>query len=185
MIAGKEGRHAWTPAGAEDAAVTLGLIRDDEGKEVWPRYRIRRIGGLSSGGDGEDNRDPRAGSAGEIARHSQRRGKSVTYEGVIEARGLKEMREARDALVAAFDSLDEGRMDVTWHPSNVEFAGETPKFYEARALTCEVVEELQGRRWVWPFVIGLRMSDRRHFDEETEIYTVELAETATAEEFTE
>ena len=180
MIPGLEGRFAWTPAGEEEPAVTLGLLRDDEGREVWPRYRIRNIGGLMGGGDPEDNRDAPPGRLGEIARLSQRRGKSVTFSGAIQARTLLELREAEADLRAAFAAMTEGRMDATWHPSNTEFDAVPPKFFEARALTCEVVDVQEAQGWERAFVIGLRMGDPRYFDEETERHEVSIRETNTA-----
>lgn len=197
MIAGIEGLHAWTPPGASEPAVILGQRTEgawpsgsgsgsgeDGEAEVWPRFKLIDIGGLDSLGDHEDNKDKRVGGIGTIPRRSMPGEKSVTYQGIIEARTLRELRSGTAALRAAFaDRNNEGRMDVRWHPENAEFAGDPPKFYEARALLCEIPDKQVGKRFNRAFVIGLRMGDPRYFDEETEVYEVEISETTTPEEF--
>jgi hypothetical protein len=178
MIAGIEGIHAWTPPGAGAAAIELGRILDDTGKPVWPRYTIKQITGLRSIGDPEDNRDRPPGRAIEIARRSQRRGKTVVYEGRIKARTLIQLEEACAALSAAFDDLSaEGRMDVDWHPLYTAAAAIPAKFFEARALTCEIVDVQDADGWERSYVVGLRMGDRRYFDEATDVHKVEIKET--------
>lgn len=181
MIAGSEGIHAWTPPGASAVAVELGRVKADDGSPVWPRYTIKRVTGLGSTGDPEDNRDRPPSRGLEIPRRSERRGKTITYEGSIKARSLLQLREAEAALRAAFDGLNrEGRMDVSWHPLLTAFAAEPSKFYEARALTCDVVEAQEGQGWERLYVVGVRMSDRRYFDKESESQTVEITETNAA-----
>lgn len=175
-IPGIEGLHRWTPPGAGEPAVTLG-----EGL-----YRITGITGLSSLGDSEDNRDLRVGGVGEVARLSERRGKTVVYEGKIKAGSLLELREAETALRAAFaDQSAEGRMDLSAHPDNTELEGQTAKFLEARALNCDIIDQQTSKKWERPFVIGLRMSDPRVFDEQEEAHSVTLSKMNAAVEFTE
>lgn len=178
IIAGIEGIHAWTPPGAGAALIELGRKLDDSGGKVWPRYEIVRISGLTSTGEPEDNRDRPPGRALEISRRSQRRGKTVTYEGLIKARTLIQLREAEAALRAAFDALaTEGRMDVSWHPLYAAAESIPPKFYEARALTCEIAEVQEGERWDRSYVVGLRMGDRRYFDAEIHTASASITET--------
>jgi hypothetical protein len=74
-------------------------------------------------------------------------------------------------------------MDVYWHELNTEFEDETPKFYEAKCLTCDIPDSQETKGWQRLFVIGLWMYDPRHFDEETEVSEVEIEETNTPEEF--
>jgi hypothetical protein len=170
-IGGIEALHGWRPPGASEPAVTLG-----EGP-----YRIIEITGLSSLGDSEDNRDLLVGAVGERARPSERRGKTVAYVGRIEAETLLELREAEAALRAAFaDETAEGRMDLAAHPDNVELAGQTPKFYEARALNCDIPDVQATKRFWRPFVIGLRAGDPRVWDAETGSVDLSVSHTATA-----
>lgn len=184
MIPGIEGIHAWTPPGALEPAVELGRIKADDGSLVWPRYTITRITGLRSLGEPEDNRDRPPGRQIETPRLSQRRGKTITYEGKIKAQTLLELGEAEDALLAAFDNLaTEGRMDVFWHPLLTSHADLPTVFYEARALTCDVVEVQESRYWERGYVVGLRASDRRYFDEETEVYMAAFAQTGILDGF--
>jgi hypothetical protein len=160
--------------------IVLGRAHDDAGEPVWPRFKLQRITGLGSTGEAEDNRDRPPGQNRETPRLSRRRGKSVVYEGEVKARSLLELREAEAMFSAAFDGLEtEGRMDVSWHPLLAEFAAVPAKFYEARALTADIVDVQGTTQWDRPFVVGLRMSDRRYFDEETESHSVEVKETNT------
>lgn len=141
--------------------------------------------GPGSLGEPEDVRDRPPGAAREIARRSVRRGKTWVYEGILKARTLMQLREAEALFRAAFDDLEgEGRMDVTWHPLLTAFAEVPPKFYEARALTADIIDSQDTRNFERPFVVGLRMSDRRYFDEESEVHTVEVKNTNTTYDFT-
>lgn len=173
MLLGIEARHAWTPPGASEPAITLNRIKDDAGAPVWPRYRVRRISGLMGLGEPEDQRDRPVGRLGEIVRRSNRRGKTAVFEGAIQARTLLELREAEADLRAAFNDLEgEGRMDVTPHPDNAALAAVPPVFYEARALTCDIIDVQGGRTWERLFVVGLRLGDPRYFSEGTSIEEV-------------
>lgn len=184
MIAKIEGIHAWTPPGASEAAIELGRTHDDDGDAIWPRFKLLRITGLGSVGEPEDNRDRPVGRGNEIARLSKRRGKTVVYEGRVEARSLLELREAEALFSAAFDGEDtEGRMDVSWHPLLTDFAAVPTKFYDARALTADIID-VQGTvtHWNRPFVVGLRMGDRRYFSEEKSAIA-SIVKTATVYDF--
>lgn len=184
MIAELEGIHAWTPPGAGESAIELGRVTDAKGDPVWPRFKLRRITGLRSQGTAEDNKSAKVGAIGENPERSERRGKSVVYEGTIEARTLKELREAEDTLMEAFADITLiGRMDVSWHELNDEFKDEVPKFYEAKCLTADVPGSQDTKGWKRLFVVGLWLYDPRYFDEETEVHTVEVKETNTAVAF--
>jgi len=179
MIGQIEAIHEWTPPGASEPAVAINRLTDASGKEVWPRYRLTRISGLRSQGAAEDNKSPRIGGVGETPERSERRGKSVVYEGWVEAETLKQLREAEDLVIEAFADITAiGRMDVYWHELNAEFKDETPKFYEAKCITCDIPDNQETKGWKRRFVLGLWMYDPRHFDEETEIHTVEVKETS-------
>ncbi len=166
-IPGIEGLHSWTPPGAAKPAVTLG-----EGV-----YKLRGIVGLGSLGDIEENADAIVGGIGENQHPDERRGKTVVYEGRIDADSLLELREAETALRAAFaDRSALGHMDLAAHPDNVELAGQTPKFFEAKAMNCDVADQQASKRWSRNFVIGFRLGDPRVFDGESAVHTVETAE---------
>lgn len=184
-IWGIEGIHAWTPPGASEPAIELGRVKDDLGVLVWPRYKLRVVSGLMSLGDPEDNRDAPVGRIGEISRLAYRRGKTVVYEGTIKARTLLELREAEADLRAAFaDQSAEGRMDVSPHPLDTQWTGVPAKFYEARAMTCEIPDNQSTQTWDRNFVVAVRMSDPRYFDEETEVHKATITETLKVVAFT-
>jgi hypothetical protein len=180
MIAGIEGIHAWTPPGAGAAAVELGRIIDNAGTKIWPHFTIDRLTGLMSTGEAEDNRDRPPGRGIEIPRRSVRRGKTVVYEGRIRARSLLQLREAEAALRAAFDDNSaEGRMDVDWHVLFTAASAIPAKFYEARALPCEIEDVQGGEKYERSYVVGLRMGDRRYWDAAAKTSSLATAETRT------
>jgi hypothetical protein len=171
MLPGLEGIFQWTPPGAEEVAIVLNqrtkgaLGEEPKSDEVWPWFKVERISGLHDLAAAEDNRDARVGAPGSIARPSKRREKSVTFEGTVMARTLRELRQARDLLAAGFAEVDaEGRMDCSWHPDNDEFAEDPPVFFEARSVLATVPEQQGKKNYNRPFVIGLVMGDGRHFD---------------------
>jgi hypothetical protein len=152
---GLEGRHRW------DGRLTLNNLA------VWPRYHVRSIPGLSSAGDPEDRRDNAIARPGEIPRRSFRRGKTVSYEGDIEALNMIQLREAIRDLRAAFDDVaTEKQMVVTAHPS---FAAGSA-YYWARALEVTIGEEQLvppghiTRGFSRPFAVAVRWSDARYYD---------------------
>ncbi len=165
MFPGIEGRHAWIPPGEDDPVIVLNKPVNDAGNaDVWPCFKVRRVTGLYSLGDPQDVRDNRVGADGEIPRMSRRRGKTVVYEGTIKARTRLELLTARDTLIAAFnDMTGEGTMVGSWHPLNTEFDGEDPRYFKARALTCEVIDEQTTTKHERPFVLSLRMSDAKFY----------------------
>jgi hypothetical protein len=150
-------------------AIELGRTKDSVGIPIWPRFELTRITGRTSLGEAESNRDRPVGAAREILRRSGRRGKTWAYEGVLKARSLVELREAEALFAAAFDDTEgEGRMDAFWHPlllaAEPALAVESPKFFEAQALTADIIDSQDTRNFERPFVVGLRAGDRRYFD---------------------
>jgi hypothetical protein len=152
-ILGKEARHQWNDS------VTMGDLTDS------PRVKLDAIGGLQSLPDPEDIRESAMGRRGEITRNSFRRGKTVVYEGRVQARTLAALRQLMSELASGFDSLAEGRMLVTPHP---DYAEGFSRFYNTRALTFEPGDEELNpfARWQFqqPFALALRMSDARFYD---------------------
>jgi hypothetical protein len=161
---------------------------DDAGNLLWPRWEIKQLTGLSSKGEPEDNRDRPPGAPREIPRRSVRRGKTVVFEGILKCRDLFELREAEALFDAAFQDIErEARMDSFWHPlllaARPAFAAVPPKFWEAKPLTADIIDRQEGQEFWRPFVLGLRMSDARYFDEESESYSVNVVNTNTTYDF--
>jgi hypothetical protein len=170
-IGGIEALHSFTPPSASEPAITLGQLP----------YRLTGISGLSSLGESEANSDPIVGGIGERGRLSQRRSKTVAYEGRIIASSMLELRNAESALRTAFgDDSAEGRIDITAHPDNAELAGETPKFYEARALNCDIYDSQSTKSFTRSFVVGVRAGDPRVWDAEPQSVDLSISKTATA-----
>lgn len=146
-----EAQHVW------GGGLTLG------DPSAHPSFELKRVDGLGSLGEREDNREAATARALEIPRRSLRRGKTVVYTGLIKARSAQELRLGEDLLQAAFRETAETRMAIVppaW------FGG--PSFsYFAGAMAADVVDEQTyapqhlPSPWVRPFVVALRMSDPR------------------------
>ena len=168
MIGGVEALHSWIPPGETVPVISLGLLRSlSTGAEVWPRYKLNRISGLKDLADPQDVRDNKVGADGETTRLSRRRGKTVVYEGTLQARGLREMREAESALSQAFaDMKTEGKMTVSWHPHNYDFNDLGERYFYGKPLTCVIIDVQERHRYFRPFVLSLRMSESVYYDQD-------------------
>lgn len=151
-----------------------GLVLNTPREDGFPRYRVTSIPGLHALPEGDDVRDPRFGMLGEKVRPSLPRGKTVTYEGEIQALSLPSLRQAADDLRYAFgDRRAESTMFVDPHPENL--LGR-PMYYRARPTALEVDEEQTFREsrvpspWCRPFVLTMRLGDPRFY--EVELNTV-------------
>lgn len=156
MIWGVEGRHLWIPpsaaVGIDTPAEVAALIAappagsilfrktDDDGEDVFPRYRLHPpISGLKGVGDSGANSDPRVRGEGEIPRRSFRRGKTIAYSGTIEALTHPDLGTAEEAMSTAFsDQSADGLMIVYPHPI-YDPSGDF-RYFNARSLTCEIDE---------------------------------------------
>lgn len=166
-ILGVEARHQWNDA----------IVLGDE--SASPRVKIEGISGLRSLADPEDRRDLATGRRGEIERDSLRRGKTLVYELMLQARSLAELRQLASRLGGAFDDLRSGRMLVTPHP---DYTAGFSRFFYARALTLEEGKEVPNpdARWQFqqPFALALRMADARFYDPQQVVgETGDIAET--------
>lgn len=152
-ILGIEGRHQWNDG------VVLGDLTTD------PHAHLSTIPGLFSIADPEDLRDVATGRPGEIPRRSDRRGKTITYNGEVRAHSLHAMRSLWTQIAGSFVPMSEGRMVVRPHPSYTE--GVT-RYFRARCLTADPGDEEFDLNNYWPyqlpFAIGLRLSDARFYD---------------------
>lgn len=146
---GLEAKHVW------DGAFTI------NDRVPWPRYKLRRITGLHDLPDIEDARATATARLGEVPLAAFRRGKTITYEGNVEARDLATLRTATTDLLGAFAQFDERKMVITPDPA---YAAGT-RFFLARPLTLAVADEVKGpfphRR---QFGLALRLSDPRIYD---------------------
>lgn len=174
-VLGLEALHEWWVNGAPG-----GLVLNTPREDGYPRYRLRKIGGLHSLPEGDDNRDTRQGAIGEKARPSLPRGKTVTYEGDVQALTLPSLRLACDDLRFTFgDRRAEARMDV--RPAEGSELGRW-LFYRARATSLEIDEEQTFRAthqpspWVRPFVLTLRMGDPRFVEEQLQTTTANVVD---------
>lgn len=144
----------------------------------FPWYQLKLISGLHSLGDPEDRRDSPVRREGEIPRLSYRRGKTVTYEGLIKARTLLQMRQAEESLRTAFASEErEGRMDVAPHPLNPEFVGIPRKYYEGRSLGVEIIDQQNTPNFWRQFMVAVRLSDAKFYEAEGEVDSIVTVKT--------
>lgn len=157
----------------------VGAVRLND-LSLWPRYRLLSIPGFKGLPDTEDARDLPAGQSREIPRRTQRRGKTFTYQGTIEARSQPELDAGIDALIAACVSTDELRFDVTPIlpplPADPYTVGPLvtvpPTYFRARVLALDPNEahpdgpvgQLATRGYERPFALGVRMSDARFIE---------------------
>ena len=134
-------------------------------RDVLPRYKVRRITGLRSRPDADDTREPVRGGIGELVYPSLQRGKTVVYEGSVEALSLESLRAATTTLLAAFSNTSsEGTMTVS-PPAG---RGGVSWSYVARSLACDI-DDVQDRgpravyRWARNFTLSVRQGDPRYY----------------------
>jgi hypothetical protein len=146
--------------------VMLNRLIDDNGVKSLPCYKLTKIGGLMGTGESGAKADARVRAEGEIPRRSFRRGKTITYEGLIKARSRSELRHAEAALRGAFaDQSTEGLVIVTPHPLYDDSGAY--RYFRARALTCDIDDavshgptRVSTRGHESSFVVALRSAQR-------------------------
>jgi hypothetical protein len=168
-VLGLEARHEWE---------NMGVVLNEPRAWGYPRYKLRRIGGLHSSPEADDNRDDRQGQLGQRARPSLVRGKTITYEGTVEALTLPDLRAACNDLRYVFGERRwEGRMNVLPDPSAVLGM---PMWFRARATSLEIDDEqtLDERHvpspWCRDFVLSLRMGDPRFYEWEEQTVSQDI-----------
>lgn len=128
------------------------------------RYWVRTINGLHSLPDRADSTSPKVGRIGENLFPTSPLGKTVTYNGEIQASSTVTMRAMRTAMLAAFaDTTTYGTMDLISQYEPVYPAVDnspTARFY-ARVLQLEIAEEQTSSRFTREFLLGLRLIDPR------------------------
>lgn len=152
-VPGLTGIHELGPGGPRLGDLTL-----------WPRYRVVDIPGFRGLGDLEDQRDLPAGRNREIPRKAVRRGKTFTYQGVVEARNQDELNQAVDTLVAACAPTDELLISIT--PKRVAegsftFMGQPTALDPPESLPDVTALGRPTYGYERTFALGIRMSDPR------------------------
>ncbi len=158
-ILGKEAVHIWTPYSG--AALALNNL------EATPRYKFDDITGLHDLPDADNFRSNRIAAIGELTHPSGVRGKTVVYEGVIQARNSQEMRAMSNAMRLAFSERSlEGTMTAVPHASyGTEYHAYTARVESLKIDDKDVVVNDGHPRSVYQrgFVLALRQSDPRYY----------------------
>ena len=156
-ILGIEARHVWQ-------GVTT--LNDIEKTPRLPRVRVDRVRGLHSLPEADDNRAPNTARMGETPYPSFARGKTVVYEGRLQAATLQDLRQLEYELRAAFSERStEGTMVAVPHADY----GTESWFYAARVLQLDIDDEQPFGYSRMPapferaFTLGLRQSDPRYY----------------------
>lgn len=133
---------------------------------VWPHVRLSRIPGLHALPELEDQRDNPVGMMGELPRRSLSRGKTVVYEGTLEARSQAELDDFRSSLMQAFMVRDSRMVIAPKSGAGVNY------FFDARVTALDIPEEYpdvstlrsQTLGFQRAFTLGLRLSDPRFYE---------------------
>lgn len=158
-ILGKEAVHIWTPfTGAALALNNLGAT---------PRYMFETITGLHDLPDADNFRSNRIAAIGELTHPSGVRGKTVVYEGVIQARNSQEMRAMSNAMRTAFSERSrEGTMTAVPHVAyGSEYHAYTARVESLKIDDSDIVINDGHPRSVYQrgFMLSLRQSDPRYY----------------------
>lgn len=155
-ILGLEAKHVWNG----------GVALNDLG--VSPRVKLNHIGGLYSLPDADDEREKMNSRPGELVYPSYPRGKTLTYEGTIEAYNQENLRQVRNALRVAFSERSaEGTMAAIPHATYGSISWE----FAARVISFDSDEQIKADYdaqsglapiYTRDFTIALRMSDGRY-----------------------
>lgn len=157
-VPGRVAKHTWTDASGRtltlnDHAIPLGLTA---------RYWLTKpIGGLHAGPDYEISAERRKSRVGEIHRHSSPGGKTLTYEGEIEASTYTALEAGRTEFLRAFHVGVSGGMVIvpgSGHPG--------PSYScEGTVIAREAPDQLLSHTpYRGPFTLGIRLEDPRYFE---------------------
>lgn len=179
MIWSVEAIHSWYPAETDTAAAILNERFDTSGDPNYPRVKVQTIGGLFSLPDGTDLVDAPTNRDGEIPRRSRRRGKTITYEGLVEDLSVDGWQTYVQTLKEAFYDLEPGRMEVALHTLNPNDASLT-RYYEGRPLTLDIGDPIEAQSKVaGSFLLAVRNHEGLYFDltEQSDSVTIVNSET--------
>lgn len=139
----------------------------------FPRYRLTGIPGLLGTPDTDWQDEKAFGRTGMVPRKTARGGRSITFEGVIEATDQVMLRQATEDLVAAFQDTVEQRFEAKSHPLWPPEAAIPLRWFYARC-DCLPVEDFSEAvlgsvtyGYQRPFSIIARLSDPRYYHEDS------------------
>lgn len=119
--------------------IDTGLTLND--LSAYPMYRLHAIPGLLGVPPLVNVSDKQSGRMGRVPRRADRDGRIITYEGVVEAQNLTDLRTAIADLCSAFRTTDDSRFDVQpWADTDVP-----DRFYFGRVLECTPSEDFELR----------------------------------------
>jgi hypothetical protein len=154
MILGVEGIHTFR-------SFVMNDLTDD------PRVKVDRVLGLRSIPELTSSQDKATGRMGMIARRSDRVGKIVTYEGMLQATNLADLLTISDDMAAAFMTTDEHEMEVAPHSEDPNVATLPTRTYWGRPASCDISAEYAAtirnykKGWETVFSLILELSDPR------------------------
>jgi hypothetical protein len=158
---------AWTtqhgPPGLEGTHTWGGVVLNTDRSLGLPRYKLDRITGLMSLPEAQDFRQPRTGRRGEESYPGAALGKTVVYEGRIQAPTLQDMRLMETELRGAFRKRGREQVMALARPSGPGW------FYGATVAQLDIDDEqtrgpsAQPTPWQRGFLIGLRLGEPRIF----------------------
>lgn len=93
LAEGPPGLHGWH--------TIRGIVMNVHTPGTWPRYKITKMQGFRDRPDADDNRAPSTGRPGETVYPGDERGKTVVVEGIIQAKTVVTMEQARMAYLEA------------------------------------------------------------------------------------
>lgn len=164
MIVGLEGIH------------TCGSIVLNDREDDYPRIDLTGMPGFRSLPEFEPLNEKNTGRLGEVPRRGDRGGKSFTFEGIVKARNVVDLRTLEADLGARFATTREQQWTAAPHPDDPNLADLPERWYYARPVDLAPLEEWgpssQVRTGGFEAVFSLvvRMSDPRfYFPDEEEV----------------
>lgn len=155
------------PLGLEGVLLVEGLLTINE-TQNFPRYRLTKIGGLHAIGDADLPVGAPNSVQREYAYPGMNRGKTLTYEGLIEADDLQTVRQMAQNLRTMYSDRTVERVHQITPPTG--YGTDTWRF-NARCTALEIDDEPPQSlnrlptKEVREFMLSLRMADSRFFYE--------------------
>lgn len=153
---GVKGIHTWN----------AGVVLNDRTTTTrGPRVFIDKVTGLRKRPDADDLREPNVGRPGETPRRGFKRGKTLVYEGRLQAPSELELYALREQLVEAFQIDETGTMLIEPHAD----VGGPGWRYTAKVLDCDIDDSVVRPAtalptpWEWPITLTVRMADARFY----------------------
>lgn len=153
------------PLGLEARHIWRGLLTLNDLTAI-PRYRFTAIRGLHAAPEFDTPTQPAGSIIGEFPFLGVPRGKTVVYEGLIEAQTIAEVRQMANRMRSLFsDPRQQYQMLIQPHPDY----GTVSWFYNARCTGLDLDDEAPSSvnrnptKEVRSFTLTLRMSDPRFY----------------------